>query len=124
MQDLPCSLADIDPILWDRFAPHFARFRDVHAESLEGAGSMSAPDPEAEQLRDGNRVVPAVDDLPDYGVPCSFQRDEERSGAFLVRQSAGADRLRGGETRGTTGSLDLALPVPIETLQANWTPVV
>ena len=64
VQALPCSLADIDPILWDGFAPHFARFRDVHGESLEGAGSMSAPDPEAEQLPDGNRVVPAVYDWP------------------------------------------------------------
>ena len=124
VQALTCSIADIDPILWDGFAPHFARFRDVHGESLEGAGSMSATDPEAHQLPDGNRVVPAVDDLHDYGVPCSFQPDEDRSGAFLVRQSAGADRLRGGEALATTGSFDVALPVPNEAWQAIWTPVV
>ena len=85
---------------------------------------MSAPDPEAEQLPDGNRVVPAVDDLPDYGVPCSFQPDEDRSGAFIVRQSAGANRLRAGQTRANTGSFDVAMPVPIEVWQTVSAPVV
>ena len=100
------------------------RFRDVHGESIEGAGSMSVPDSEAEQLPDGKSVVPPVDDLPDYGVPCSFQPDADRSGAFLAGQSAGADRFREGEGRATRGSFGVALPVRIEVWQTIWTPVV
>ena len=85
---------------------------------------MSVTDPEAEQLPDGNRLVPLVEDLPDSGVPCSFQPDADRSGAFLVRQSAGADSRRAGQARATTGSFDVALPIPIAEWQAIWTPVV
>ena len=56
VQELTCSLADFDAILSDGFAPHIARYLAVHGESLEGAGSMSAPDPEAEQLPDCKHV--------------------------------------------------------------------
>ena len=69
-----------------------ARFRDVQGESLEGAGCMSTPDPEHAQLEEERAIAlfPLIDDLPDYGVACSFYVDEDRCGAFLVRQSAGA----------------------------------
>ena len=52
LKTLPFSLSDIDPTTCDGFAPHFARFRNVHGASLEGAGSGSAPDPEAAQLEE------------------------------------------------------------------------
>ena len=83
---------------------------------------MSAPYPEAEQLPDGNRVGPPVDDLPVYGVACSFRPDTDRSGAFRERHSAGAERLLAAEARALTGSLHVALQVPIEEWQTIWTP--
>ena len=126
MQTLPYSLANLDPITWDGFATHFARFRDVQEEVLEGAGCRSAPDPEAAQLEEerATALFPLLDDLPDYGVPSSFDVDEDRSGAFLVRQSAGADRLCAGHARATIGSFDVALPVPLAEWQRIWTPMV
>ena len=98
-QALPCAMADLGRPTWDGFAPHFARLRDVNGESLEGSGSMSVPDPEAEQLPEDNLVSPPLDGMADYGVPCSVKLGDDRNGAILLRQSAGADRLRAKQAR-------------------------
>ena len=105
--------------------PHFVRFRDAHGECLEGAGSRSSADPQAGQLENerANALFPLAD-LQDLGVPCSLNMEEDRSGAFLVWQSAGAHRLGAGHARATTGSIDLALPVPLAEWQDVWAQVV
>ena len=122
MSRLPCSLADVDPATCDGFAAHFARFGDVHGETIDGLGSMRTPDPEAAQVEEELAIglVRLLDDLPDLSVPCCFDIEQDRSGAFLVRQSAGAVRLRAGDERATTGSFDLPLPVPLVEWQEVW----
>ena len=62
--------------------------------------------------------------MTEYGVPCSIQPDADSSDAFLMRHSPGAKRQRGGDTRASTGSFDVALPVPIVLWQAIWASVI
>ena len=45
-------MADLDQATWVGFVPHFARFRDVHGESLEVVGFMYTTRPRTAELED------------------------------------------------------------------------
>ena len=114
VQSLSGSHPHLDSADWDGFSTNFTRLADVHLDFPNPRRDINNR-PRSQLAREvtSQAAIPILVHLSDLRVHCSVASKQEHSGAFLLIQSTGADRLRAADYRATTGTSDLALPLPV-----------